>query len=308
MTVQVPPTVAAAGGGTEGENPLIGILLMLAAMMVVPFMDGIAKLLSADYPVTQIVWARYFFHLLVLLPILLWRYGPGALIPRRPALQLLRGGFLLVSTLLFFGAIARLPLADALALVFVSPLVVTALSPWLLGEQVGARRWAAVVVGFLGACIIVRPGFGVLQWGSLLAIGAGTVYAFYILATRKLSGSSSPLVTLAYTALLGALVMSAVMPAVWITPNLADLGLMLAMGMFAAGGHFLLIKAFDHAPASLLAPYGYSEIVMTTLIGFVLFGDFPDGWTWLGIAVVVASGIYISLRERRVGGNHRRRT
>lgn len=284
----------------EPANTLTAILLILAAMTLVPMMDGIAKYLSSSYPVTQIVWARYFFHLLALLPIVWWRYGRRALVPRRPVLQVIRGGLLLGSTVLFFAAIAQMPLADALALVFVSPLVVTALSPLLLGETVGMRRWSGVVVGFLGACLIIRPGLEVMQWGSLLALGAGTVYALYIIATRKLSGSAPPLVTLTYTALLGAVVMSVLTPGAWITPGLKDLALMIGMGLLAAAGHFLLIKAFERAPASLLAPFSYSEIVMATIIGYVVFGDFPDPWTWVGIAVIVASGLYISLRERKV--------
>ena len=297
MTSASPPSAATAA---SRESPLTGILLLVTAMAVVPLMDGIAKYLSATYPVSQIVWARYFFHLIVLAPLVLWRHGRSGLVPQRPGFQVLRSAFLLLSTILFFAAIALIPLADAIALVFVSPLIVTAFSPLVLGEQVGLRRWSAVIVGFLGACIIFRPGLGVLQWGSLLAIAAGTGYAFYILATRKLSGSAPPLVTLFYTALLGAVVMTAVAPFAWVAPSMTDLGLMAAMGIIAAGGHFLIIKAFEQAPASLLAPYGYTEIVMATLVGYLAFGDFPDHWTWVGIAVIICSGIYISLRERRL--------
>lgn len=281
------------------DSPLAGIALLVTAMTLVPLMDGIAKYLSAAYPVSQIVWARYFFHMAILLPLVLWHYGARGLLPRRPLVQLLRSGFLLCSTIFFFGAIALIPLADAIALVFISPLIVTACSPFVLGEQVGVRRWSAVLIGFLGALIVFRPGLSVLQLGSLLAVGAGSTYACYILATRKLSGSAPPLVTLLQTAVVGAVVMSLVVPFAWVTPASRDLTLMAVMGAVAAGGHFLIIKAFERAPASLLAPYGYSEIVMATLVGYVAFGDFPDQWTWLGIAVIVAAGIYISLRERR---------
>lgn len=288
--------------GAGDASPVIGIALMLAAMAVVPLMDGVAKHLSATFPVLQVVWARYFFHLLILLPVVLWRHGASALLLRNPWLQLIRGGFLLGSTILFFAAIAVMPIADALALVFVAPLVVTALSPVFLGERVGLRRWTAVSVGFVGVLVIVRPGLNAFHPGMLLALGAGTVYAFYSLATRKLSGSAPPLVTLVYTALLGAVVMSAVAPAVWAPPGTRDLLWMVLMGALAAGGHFLVIKSFEHAEASLLAPLGYSEIVMATLVGYLAFGDFPDAWTWAGIAIVIASGVYVSTRERRVGG------
>lgn len=287
---------------TDGEGTVVtGILLIVLSMSVVPLMDGIAKLLSARYPVLEIVWARYFFHLLYLLPIVIMRYGPSALLPRHPSLQIVRGGLLLASTFLFFAAIARMPIADALALVFISPLIVTALSPVLLAEKVGSRRWVAVWVGFIGALIIIRPGFAAIDTGALLALAAGVIYAFYMIATRRLSGTAPPLVTLTYTALLGAVVMSALAPFQWITPGPFDLFLMAAMGACAAAGHFLLIKAFEHAPASVLAPFGYSEIVMATAVGYVLFGDFPDTWTWFGIAVIIGSGVYVSFRERRLG-------
>ncbi len=288
-----------AGASAAEDSPAKGIVLMLAAMAVVPVMDGVAKHLSASFPVLQVVWARYFFHLLILLPVVLWRHGAGALLLRNPWLQVARGGFLLGSTVLFFAAIAVMPIADALALVFVAPLVVTALSPLILGERVGLRRWTAVGVGFVGVVVILRPGLSVFHPGMLLALGAGTVYAFYSLATRKLSGSAPPLVTLVYTALLGALVMSALVPVVWTPPGTEDLFWMVLMGALAAAGHFLVIKSFEHAEASLLAPLGYSEIVMATVVGYVAFGDFPDAWTWLGVAIVIASGVYVSLRERR---------
>ncbi len=283
-----------------GRSVTSGILLVVGAMTLVPVMDGIAKHLSADFHVFQVVWARYFFHLIILLPIILWRYGAAGFLPERPMAQVLRGGLLLGSTVFFFAAIAVMPLTDALALVFVSPLIVTALSPWLLAERVGIRRWSAVLVGFVGVLIIIRPGAGVFQVGSFLALAAGCVFACYLIATRKLAGSAPPLVTLAYTALIGALVMSIVMIWYWQPPALADWLAMIVMGAVAATGHFLLIKAFELAPASTLAPFTYWEIVSMTAIGYFWFGDFPHSLTWLGIAIVIASGIYISYRESRL--------
>jgi len=286
-------------GRETNPPPIIGVALMLAAMMVVPLMDGIAKHLSATFSVAQVTWARYFFHLVILLPVVLWRHGAAALLLRRPVLQIVRGGFLLGSTLLFFGAIALMPIADAIALVFVAPLIVTALSPVVLGERVGVRRWLAVIVGFTGVLVIVRPGMSAFHWGMLLALGAGSIYAFYSLATRRLSGSAPPLVTLTYTALLGAVVMSAVVPFFWKTPTTTEFAWMALMGAVAAAGHFLIIKSFEYAEASLLAPLGYSEIISAAAVGYLAFGDFPDEWTWAGVAVIIASGIYVSLRERK---------
>jgi drug/metabolite transporter (DMT)-like permease len=294
-----------AVSGPEGaravvhSRPVAGFLLMLGAAALLPLMDGVAKFLSESYPLSQVVWARYFFHLLTMLPLLVWRYGAASLWPRRPGVQLLRGALLLLATGLFFTAISRMPLATALSLFFVSPLVVTALAPLLLGERVGLPRWLAVLIGFVGVWIVMRPGTGVFQLSGLFAVAAGTVHGLYLLVTRKLSGSAPPLVTLAYTALVGAVGMTIVAPLDWTGPTPVGWSLMVLMGLLAATGHLMVIRAFDFAPASLLAPAGYFEIVMATLIGLVVFGDFPDGWTWVGVGVIVASGVFISVREQR---------
>lgn len=272
---------------------------MLGAAALLPLMDGLAKHLSQSYPLMQVVWARYFFHLLTMLPLLLWRYGPSSIWPKRPAVQLLRGVLLLAATMLFFGAISRMPLANAMSILYVSPLLVTALAPFVLQESVGWPRRFAVVAGFIGVWIVLRPGTSDFDLTGLLALAAGTVHALYLLTTRRLSGSAPALVTLAYTAVVGAVVMSVVTLFYWQTPSPADFGLMVLLGLFAAVGHLLVILAFDLAPASLLAPVGYFEIVTATIVGLVVFGDFPDAWTWVGVAVIVTSGVVISLREQR---------
>lgn len=220
--------------------------------------------------------------------------------PQRIGLQLLRGVLLVCSTFTFFLAVKFMPLADALALAFISPLVVTALSPFLLGEKVGVRRFSAVGVGFLGALIIIRPGTGMMHWAAFLALGAGCTYALYVVMTRKLAGSAPPIVTLVYGALFGALVTSSALPMAWKAPTPAEWAWMAAIGGCAACSHYLIIRAYEGAPASLLQPFTYVEIVMATILGFTWFGDFPDRWTWIGIAILVASGSYISIRERQL--------
>lgn len=297
------PQGVASAAGAEA-SPLKGIALYIAAMAIVPLMDGIAKHLSEEMSVLQVSWARYFAHFAILLPLVLIKHRPAQLLPRQPFLQVVRGGLLLISTVCFFWSISLMPLADALAIVFVSPLVVTALSPWLLGETVGLRRWSAVIVGFLGACIIIRPGPEMLSSGAPFALAAGVGYALYLISTRRLAGSAPPSITLFYTAVVGAIVLSLAVPFAWTTPNMTQIALMASLGLIAAIGHFLVIKAFDSAPASLLAPYGYSEIVMATAVGYLVFGDFPDFWTWTGIAILITSGIYVSLRERKVKATH----
>ena len=281
-------------------RPAVGMAVMVAAMSLIPIMDGLAKLLSARYPTLEIVWARYFFHFVLLLPLVLWRYGRRTFAMRRPGLQIFRGGLLMVSTACFFGAIADIPLADALAIVFVYPFVVTALSPLLLGEQVGVWRWSAVIIGFIGALIIIRPGFQVLSPAMLMALGAGTVYAIYVLVTRKMAGGDPPLVTLLMTGLVGTVVMTALLPYFWVMPTSEDLLIMVALGALAAVGHYGIIVAHEWASAPQLAPYSYVEIVSATIVGYRLFNDLPEPLTWIGMAIIVASGVVIALREARV--------
>lgn len=277
----------------------LAVVSMLGAMFVMPLLDGLAKYLQGSYPTGQVVWARYTFHLLVMLPLLASRFGLRSLWPNRPGEQLLRGSLLLSATVLFFSSIRVLPLADSLALFFVSPLLVTVLAAVMLREPVGWRRIVAVLVGLVGVAILLRPGSSLFSAAAFLALGAGAVHALYMVITRRLAGSDPPLVTLAHTALVGTVGSSLVVSLWWVPPTLRDWGLMIAMGAFAATGHFLIIKAFDHAPAAWLAPVGYAEIIMSTAVGYAFFGDFPDPATWLGMTVIVASGLYISLRERR---------
>ncbi len=295
-----PSSAATARAVLPGERPLVGIGLMAAGVCTLPLMDGTAKYLSGDFHVLQVAWARYGFHLLLLLALLAWRLRPAELVPNHPGLQVLRSGFLLGTTLCYFGAIAYLPLATVLALAFIGPVVSTALAPVALGEHIGSRRWVAVMVGFTGALIVLRPGFDVFHPASLLALGAGVFYGLYLLATRRLSGSGRPAVTLLYTAVIGVAVLTLTLPFVWRAPQATDWLLMAIMGAFGALAHFLIIRAFEHAPAAVLGPVSYVEIVMAVAIGWIAFGDFPDRWTWTGIAVIVASGVYISVREGRM--------
>jgi drug/metabolite transporter (DMT)-like permease len=303
------PTVDAATVGVQARGPapapatprpMLGLALMLGGMVVLPVQDGLAKLLSQTQPVDVVVWARYTFHLLFLLPLLALRVSRAELRPRRPGFQLLRAVLMLLSSLLFFGALARLPLVDTLALFFVSPLVVTALAPLLLRERIGWRRVVAVLVGFVGVLVLLRPDLGALEPFALVALASGVVHGVYLLVTRKLAGTAPPLVTLTYSALFGTAALSAWVLPSWRAPSSGDLLVMVALGAAATLGHYLVVKAFDFAPAAWLAPVGFAEIVGATLVGFVAFGDLPDAISWLGIAIVVGSGLYISLRERRL--------
>jgi len=273
---------------------------MVAAMLIIPFNDGIAKALTARYPVAEIVWARYTFHFLLLLPLIINRHGLAALRPRQGRWHLLRGAFTVSCTFFFFAALAHLPMANTLALTFAYPLIVTALSPLVLRETVGVRRWCAVIAGMAGTIVIVRPGTDVFQWWSLLGLAAALCNALYWVVTRRITGSAPPLVAAAYAAVFGIIAMPIVMPGGWTIPTLADAALLATMGAIAAAFHLLLVRALDFTRASVLAPFAYAEMINATAIGYFVFGDFPDVWTWVGIAIVIAAGVYISLRERRL--------
>jgi drug/metabolite transporter (DMT)-like permease len=201
---------------------------------------------------------------------------------------------------LFYIAITEIPLADATALIFISPVVVTALSPFLLHENVGIRRWLAVIVGFIGIIFIVQPGFQEFRLGTLASLGAGVIWAFFQIMTRSLAQQEIPLVTVLYTALIGAATMNILLPFYWVTPVLSDGVMLLLMAGFASVGQALLIYAFVAAPAVVVAPFVYVTIIVATATGYIAFGDLPGLMTWVGITVIIASGIYIALREAKV--------
>jgi drug/metabolite transporter (DMT)-like permease len=281
------------------SKPLIGIGLMLVAMAVLPGIDVIAKHMGAQgMPVLQIVWARLTFGAALTLPFAARVTAPSGLLPDRPLLHTLRASLLILATFTFFWSLRYLPIADALAIFFVQPLVVTALSPLLLGEHVGPRRWAAVAVGFLGTLIIIRPGLAPLNPGSLLALAAGTSLALYFLLTRRIAGAQKAILTTFHTNLIGAVLTSALVPLVWVAPSAVDWLLFLSLAAIANAGHYCIVRAYDHAEASLLAPLAYTEMVAATAMGWVFFHDFPDRWTLLGVTILIASALYISMRER----------
>lgn len=282
--------------GAAANDSRRGIAWMLLTMLLFVSMDAIVKELVQTYPVPQVAWARFFFHA-VLLATVLGRRLPVTFSTRRRGLQLLRSGLLLVTTLQFFGGLYFLPLADMTAVMQSAPLIVTALSLPLLGEQVGLRRWTGVAAGFVGALLIIRPGTEAMQPAALLPLGAATTFALYQLTTRILSRTDATFNTLMYTPLVGAVVLSATIPFFWVTPDLEGWALMVLAGMLGGLGHFTMIRAFTWAPAATVSPFGYSALIWATLFGLVLFGDFPDSWTVAGALIIVGSGLYILHRE-----------
>ncbi len=273
------------------------VLLNISAWMLLPIMDGLAKHLSTEIHFIQVVWGRYFFMALISLSITYFFFNKNLKWPNNIKIQLIRSLFLFLSTILFFYAISVISLAEALTLAFVSPMIVTLLSAIILKEQIGIRRWSAVIIGFVGVLFVVRPGFNEINLATITALGCGICYAFYIISTRKLSNQDNPLLTLIFTGLSGSIVISLIVPFYWSWLTITQLILLISLALIGTLAHFLLILSLNYAEASKLAPLAYSEIVMNVIIGYYFFGDFPDQWIWLGLIIIVSSGVYISLRE-----------
>ena len=276
------------------------VIFSLLGWMFLPVMDGFAKYLSTDMPILQITWARYFFTVVFILPIMFFFFNKDLVWSSKPKLQIVRGLILLTANICFFYAISKISLAKALTLAFVAPLIVTAFSPLFLGEKVGFRRWTAVIIGFIGSLIVIRPGFLEINLASFAALTTGIMYGFYLIITRKLSTSDSPLLTMLITGAVGAILISFIIPFIWIKPTLNQWSLMAGIGVFACIGHLFLILSLKYAHASKLAPFSYFEIITNIIIGYYFFSDFPDNWTFLGLFIIVLSGIYISRRENLV--------
>jgi len=273
---------------------------MCAGVSMFPFLNAAVKLLALDYPVAEIVWARFTGHLIIMLVVFLPHYGRALFRTMGPGVQIGRSVLMRASHLVFVTAIGRVPLATASAIGFTAPLIVTALSVPLLHENVGWRRWSAVFLGFIGAVIVIRPGGGFHDPAVLLLLASSGAYALYQIATRWISAYDSAATGIVFAALLGSLAMSLVLPFVLVLPRTPlDLLLFCSLGLFGGGGHYLLIRAFHLAPASVMAPLGYLELVGAVTLGYLVFGNFPDLWTWVGAGIIIASGVYIALREQK---------
>lgn len=283
-------------------NPRVkGILLMAAAVLIFAILDGLAKYVMQTLPPAVAVFFRYVIAL-VLAMILIERTGrPAIIISRHIGLQFIRGLTLLASTALNFTAITYLQLAQTAAISFTIPLWVCALSVPLLGEHVGLRRWIAVLIGFLGVLVIMRPGTMDFHWAMFLSIGAAFCGSIYNIATRKVGGRDRAETSLFYVGLFGAGFAALPLPWSWQMPEGVEWLLLLGMGLAGGTGHFLLIQAHRLAPASVLAPFIYTQIIWMILIGFVVFHDVPDMWTIIGAVIVIASGIFVLARERKLG-------
>lgn len=277
---------------------------MCGAVACFACLDSSAKFLSRDMSVIQVVWARYAGAFVLAFVLSNPFNHPGLVESRRPFLQIGRSLALLVSSFLNFLALRYLQLDQALAITFSAPFLVALLAGPVLDEWVGLRRWVAIGVGFFGVLVVTRPGFGSIHPAALLSLAAAFTLAFYNVATRLLARSDSSGTTLFYSNFVGFIATTPLLPLVWTPPRGAvDVILMIAVGAFGAIGHYLLIVAHRLAPASLLSPFMYTQLLWAGTLGYLMFDDVPNRWTLAGAGIVVGSGLYLLHRERiRSGG------
>lgn len=281
--------------------PALAILMILITGGVLAGMDVTAKYLALNLPIVMVVWGRYFFHTALTFSIYAAkRRSLDFLRAQRPGLQMIRAAALFGATSFLYVGITLMPLGDAASIQFFAPVLVTVLSGLFLGEHVGPRRIAAVAVAFVGVLLVARPGSGVLGWTALLPLAAAVLLALYMVMTRVIRAKDNPNATTFYSTAFGAVILTAIVPFHWQAPTLFEWLLMLTMGTAGAVGHFLLIKAFHSAEASMLAPFTYSQVVAAILWGLFIFGEVPSVWTTCGATLIIGSGIYVWYRETRL--------
>ncbi|WP_437882796.1 DMT family transporter [Pseudomonas sp. LRF_L74] len=283
------------------NKPLMGIALVVFATFLFSSHDALSKYLSGIYPVVMVVWVRYVVHTVLMAGIFMPQSGLRVLRTRRPLLQALRAICLLGCSLFFTTGLLFIPLAEATAVNFLAPLLVTALSVPLLREQVSRGQWIAVLVGFCGVIIIVHPGGELFTPAVLLPLCSAMCFAFYQLLTRKLSEYDSPTTSNFFTGLFNTLAMSCLVPFFWQLPEWRHMPMMLALGACGMFAHLMLTKAFRHAAPALLAPFGYCQIVFAGLLGFIIFGHVPETSAKVGIAIICLSGLAAAYQQRRKG-------
>lgn len=284
---------------------------MVSGTMIVPIMDAIAKILGDTISPLQVTWGRFFFQALIMgvAVIALYGLGPGLCLlrPKRPVVHAMRGVLLAIATTFFFFSLLYLPLADSIAIFFVQPMLLTLLSAIFLGETIGWHRRAAVVIGFLGALLIIKPGSDAFTLAAVLPIFAALFFSGYLVVTRSVANVDHPL-TMQFASGIGATIMlsvclipgSIIGSELWGVqqPNTIEWIYLAAIGLIAAVGHLLVVIAVNRAPTSVLAPFGYVEIIAATILGWLVFSDWPDAMSWVGITIIVCSGLYVFIREQ----------
>jgi drug/metabolite transporter (DMT)-like permease len=288
----------ASAAPARADRPFRGIALILLSTIFLGTSDVTAKYLSSTLPSIEIAWLRFLIFAIIMAPAMLPRSPLYAMQTVRPGFQLLRGVALLGSSLFFITGLRFLPIAEASATGFVAPLFVTALSIVFLGEIVGLRRWLATAVGLVGVLIILRPGSGAFHPAALFPVVSAFAWACTLVMTRMMSGSERAITTMTYSSISGVLILSALVPLVWVAPGWHGVLFGLLIGVASTVGQWIVVLAFRYADASVLAPFSYTQLVWVSFLGFLLFGEVPDAWTVTGAAFIVASGLYTAHRER----------
>lgn len=278
---------------------LLGITCLVTALSLNAVKDGTAKILGGQYSPLMLIWVQMVFTSLVLIPIVWKKYGAAIILPRPLGPQILRGCLCIFGVALFYWSLTFIPLTETTAMVFIAPIVVTAASPLLLREKLGLHRTLAVIVGFVGMLVILRPDLGGARQGYFIGLVAGISLGLFYVANRRLSGIQPPLAAVTYTAMIGVVLLLPVLPFTWSVPRTEDLALISVFLVFATVGQIFLITAFLYTPASALAPFQYTQLVAATLFGMIVFDSLPGPVTWAGIALVVGAGLYIAFRESR---------
>ena len=282
----------------RADRPFRGIALILASTVFLGVSDVTAKYLSATLPSTEIAWIRFLVFALIMSPAMLPGSPLYAMRTERPGLQLMRGVALLSSSLLFISGLRFLPIAEASATGFVSPLFVTALSIVFLGERVGVRRWIATALGLIGVLIILRPGTGAFHAAAFFPIVSALAWACTLIMTRMMSGREHALTTMTWSSIAGVCILSALLPFAWVAPSWHDILFGVLIGVASTAGQWIVVLAFRYADASVLAPFSYTQLLWVSILGFVIFGEVPDIWTVTGAVFIVGSGLYTAHRER----------
>jgi len=293
--------VEARGAIQVRPRILRGILFIVLATVLFVIMNAGVKLLRPHLPTVELIWARVLGHTLFIFAI----FGPShgwwrLFVTRRPGTQLTRSFMLVASTSLFFAALGFVPLAEATAVSFTSPLVVAALAGPMLAERVSLGHWVAIAAGFCGALLIIRPGAEGANPFLLLIVGSSCCYALYQILTRRVAPYDRPETSVTYSALIGTLVLSAAAPFFWRAPDRLSHWLILGVvGLLGGLGHYCVARAFLLGEASIISPFHYVQMIGAAGIGYLAFGDVPSGWTWAGAAVIIGSGLYIAWQETR---------
>jgi len=275
------------------------MLMVMMAVAIFSVMDSLSKYLTRFYPVALVAWSRYAFHLVLVVVVLGPRLRLALVRTARPGAQLVRGLLLAIASISFISAVKYMPLAEASAIAFLGPLLIVVMSVLFLKEKVEPARWIAVLCGFIGVLVIIRPGSSVFTWAALFPLANAVAFASYQILTRRLSGLESPYTSIFYAGLIGTLLLSATLPYVWVRPqNGLHMTLFVLTGALGGLSHLILIKAYAYAPASRLAPFSYTQLIWVATIGYLVFGDFPDTWSLVGIGILMASGLYTATHQR----------